>query len=437
MNWEAIYRRKVTDIDTALAGVKSNDRVYVAGGAGVPIKLIDGLMRRASTAAGQPPLRNVEIVHILTFADAPYVAPQYEGIFRHNALFIGHNVRQAVQEGRADFTPVFLYEIPSLFRNGILPIDVALISLTAPDEHGFCSFGVEVGTTRPAAEAARMVIAEVNRQMPRTLGDSFIHASRLDRVVEVDDPLPEAPQGGSSELHMRIGEHIAEMIPDGATLQMGLGNIPDAVLKNLKNHKDLGVHTELFSDGVIDMVEAGVITCARKTFHTDKIVAGFLFGSERLYRFVHNNPMIELHPTDYVNDPFNISRNDSMVAINSTLQVDLTGQVCSDSIGSRFYSGAGGQVDFIRGAARSKGGKPIIALLSTAKEGTISRIVPMLSQGAGVVTTRNDVHYIVTEHGVASLHGKTVRQRAKELINIADPKFRDELASTARELGYL
>jgi acetyl-CoA hydrolase len=218
---------------------------------------------------------------------------------------------------------------------------------------------------------------------------------------------------------------------------MGLGNIPDAVLKNLKNHKDLGVHTELFSDGVIDMVEAGVITCARKTFHADKIVAGFLFGSERLYRFVHNNPMIELHPTDYVNDPFNISRNDSMVAINSTLQVDLTGQVCSDSIGSRFYSGAGGQVDFIRGAARSKGGKPIIALLSTAKEGTISRIVPMLSQGAGVVTTRNDVHYIVTEHGVASLHGKTVRQRAKELINIADPKFRDELASTARELGYL
>jgi acetyl-CoA hydrolase len=435
MNWDSIYRRKVTDAERALAPVKTGDRVYIGSGAGVPIQLIEALIQRAK-APGLAPLRDVEIVHILTFADAPYVAPEYEGIFRHNALFIGPNVRGAVQAGRADFTPVFLSEIPALFRNGALPIDVALISLTPPDEYGFCSFGVEVGTTRPAAESARMVIAEVNRRMPRTLGDSFIHVSRLHHIVEVDYPLPEAPQGGSSELHMRVGHYIAEMIQDGATLQMGVGRIPDAVLKNLRTHKDLGVHTELFSDGIIDMVEAGVITCARKTFHPDKIIAGFLFGSERLYRFVHNNPIIELHPTDYVNDLFNIARNDNMIAINSALQVDLTGQVCADSIGARLYSGAGGQVDFIRGAARSKGGKPIIALLSTAKDGTISRIVSMLSQGSGVVTTRNDVHYVVTEYGVASLHGKTVRQRARELINIAHPDFRDELSRAAGELGY-
>jgi acetyl-CoA hydrolase len=432
MSWNSIYRRKITDVDTALATIQSGNRVYLGGGAGVPVTLVDGLARRA------PELRDVEIVHILTFADAPYVDSKYEGVFRHNALFIGHNVRRAVQGGRADFTPVFLSEIPGLFRdNGPLPTDVALVSLSPPDEHGFCSFGVEVGTTKPAAEAARYIVAEVNQQMPRTLGDSFIHVSRLHQIVEVDYPLPEAPQGGASEAHMQIGQHIAGMIPNGATLQMGIGNIPDAVLQNLGNHRDLGVHTELFSDGVIDMVEAGVITCTRKNFHPGKIVAGFLFGSQRLYQFVHNNPILELHPTDYVNDPFNIAQNDNMVALNATLQVDLTGQVCSDSMGPRLYSGVGGQVDFIRGAARSKGGLPIIGLLSTARKDTISRIVPMLNEGAGVVTTRNDVHYIVTEYGVASLHGKTVRQRARELINIAHPNFRDELTRAAHELSYL
>lgn len=431
MTWNSNYRQKVTDIDTALATVQSGHRVYLGGGAGVPITLVEGLVRRA------PELHNVEMVHILTFAGAPYVAPEYEGIFRHNALFIGSNVRQAVQSGRADYTPIFLAEIPGLFRDGPLPVDVALVSLSPPDEHGFCSFGVEVGTTKPAAEAARYIVAEVNQQMPRTLGDSFIHTSRLTHVVEVDYPLPAAPQGGASEAHLKIGQHIAGMIPNEATLQMGIGSIPDAVLQNLGNHRDLGVHTELFSDGVIEMVERGVITCSRKSFHPGKIVAGFLFGSQRLYQFVHNNPMLELHPTDYVNDPFNIARNDNMVAINATLQVDLTGQVCSDSMGPTLYSGVGGQVDFIRGAARSKGGLPIIGLISTAKNDTISRIVPMLSEGAGVVTTRNDVHYVVTEYGVASLHGKTVRQRAKELINIAHPKFRDELAKAAHELSYL
>ncbi len=431
MNWEAMYRGKVTDADTALTSVQSGNRVYLAGGSGVPKELIGGLIRRASE------IRDVELTHILTFAEAPYVNPQFQGAIRVNALFIGPNVRQAVHAGLADFTPVFLSEIPGLFRHGQLPLDAVLISLSPPDEHGFCSFGVEVGTTKPAAESARIIIAEVNRQMPRTLGDCFIHVSRLHHIVEVDYPLPEAPQGGTTERHLLVGQHIAEMIPDGATLQMGIGSIPDAVLQNLGSHKDLGVHTELFSDGVIDMVEAGVITCARKTFHPGKIISGFLFGSKRLYEFVHNNPIIEMHPTDYVNDPFNIAQNEKMVAINSALQVDLTGQVCADSIGPQIYSGVGGQVDFIRGAARSKDGLPIIAFLSTAKKDSISRIVPLLNKGAGVVTTRNDVHYVVTEYGVASLFGKTIRQRAHELINISHPKFRDELTAAARELEYL
>ncbi|MCB0047140.1 MAG: acetyl-CoA hydrolase/transferase family protein [Caldilineaceae bacterium] len=431
MNWEAIYRRKVADAATALSTIKSGQRLYMGGGSGVPQVLIDALVGRAGE------LRNVEITHILTFADAPYVQPEFSDSFRHNALFIGASVREAVHAGRADFTPIFLSEIPSLFRNGILPIDVALISLSPPDEHGFCSFGVEVGTTKPAAEAARFIIAEINPRMPRTLGDSFIHISRLNAIVEVDYPLPQAPQGGTDEVFLQVGQNIAEMIPDGATLQMGIGSIPDAVLQNLGSHKDLGIHTELFSDGIIEMVENGVITCARKSFHPGKIVAGFLFGSQKLYDFVNNNPLIELHPTDYVNDPFNIARNDNMVAINSALQVDLTGQVCADSIGTCFYSGAGGQVDFIRGATRSKGGLPIIAFTSTARGGTISRIVPTLTQGAGVVTSRNDVHYVVTEYGVASLHGRTVQQRVHELVGVAHPRFREDLMRSARELGYL
>lgn len=430
MNWESIYRRKVTDVKTALSAIESGDSVYVGGGAGAPAFLVDGLIERA------PDLRKVQLIHILTFIDAPYVDEKYEGSFRSNSLFIGNNVRKAVQEGRADFTPIFLSEIPGLFQRKILPIDVALVALSPPDEHGFCSFGVEVGTTKPAAESARIIIAEVNQQMPRTLGDAFIHVSRLTHVVEADHPLPNAPQGGSSPEHMRIGEYIAEMIPDGATLQMGIGSIPDAVLTNLGSHKDLGIHTELFSDGVVSLFEQGIITCSRKNFHVGKMVAGFLFGTQKLYNFVDNNPIVELHPTEYVNDPFNIALNDNMVAINAALQVDLTGQVCADSMGPVLYSGVGGQVDFIRGAARSKNGLPIIALPSTAKGDTISRISPLLPEGSGVTTTRNDVHYIVTEYGVASLYGKTIRQRARELINIAHPKFRDELTQAAQKLGY-
>lgn len=431
MNWVKLYREKVTDAATAVARVQSGDRIYLGGGAGVPQVLVQALVARAGE------LRDVEIVHMLHFGEAPYVAPEYAQSFRHNALFIGSNVREAVQAGRADFTPVFLSEIPRLFRSGALPLDYAFIQLSPPDEHGFCSFGVEVGCTKPAAAAARVVIAEVNRRMPRTLGDSFIHVRNLDLIVEVDYPIPEAPQGGSTSVHRRIGEIIAEMIPDGATLQMGIGSIPDAVLANLTNHRDLGIHTELFSDGVVELVEMGVITGARKTLHPGKVVAGFLFGSQKLYDFVEDNPIIELHPTDYVNDPFIIAQHENMISINSALEVDLTGQVAADSIGPRFYSGVGGQLDFVRGAARARGGKPIIALPATAKGGTISRIVPMLKPGAGVTTTRNDVHYVVTEYGVAELYGKTVRQRARALINVAAPEFREELTRQARELHYL
>jgi acetyl-CoA hydrolase len=431
VNWQEIYRRKVVDVETAVACIESGHSVYIGGGSGAPAVLVDGLCSRA------PHVRDVQLIHILTFIDAPYIDPQYEGSFRSNSLFIGTNVRKAVQQGRADFTPVFLSEIPLLFQRKIVPVDIALVSLSPPDEHGFCSFGVEVGTTKPAAECARIIIAEINRQMPRTLGDSFIHVSRLTHVVEVDYPVPETVQGGSSPVHMRIGELIAEMIPDGATLQMGIGSIPDAVLQNLRGHKDLGIHTELFSDGVVQLFEEGVINCSRKSFHPGKLIAGFLFGSKRLYEFVDNNPFVELHPTDYVNDPFNIALNDNMVAINSALQVDFTGQVCADSIGPVFYSGVGGQVDFIRGAARSKGGLPIIALPSTAKNDEISRIAPVLTEGSGVTTSRNDVHFVATEYGVASLYGKTIRQRTTELINIAHPKFRDELRATAKQMGYL
>jgi 4-hydroxybutyrate CoA-transferase len=430
MTWQKTYQEKATSAAEALAVVQSGSRVYLGGGAGVPVQLIKALVDRA------PDLHDIELTHILTFAEAPYAAERYKGHFRVNALFIGGNVRRAVAGGWADFTPIFLSDIPDLFRNGTLPLDVALIMLSPPDEHGFCSYGVEVGTSKPAAESARIVIAEVNKQMPRTYGDSFIHVSRLDHIVETDYPLPEAPQGGTSPEHVLVGQHIAEMIPDGATLQMGIGSIPDAVLRCLGGHKNLGIHSELFSDGVIDLVEQGVVTCAEKTFHPGKIVAGFLFGSERLYRFVDNNPMIEMQPTHYVNDPFNIARNNKMVAINSAVQIDLTGQVCADSIGTRFYSGAGGQVDFIRGAARSPGGLPIIAFLSTAQGGRVSRIVPTLYEGSGVVTTRNDVQIVVTEYGVAHLRGKSIRERAQTLITIAHPAFRDELAYAARQLRY-
>jgi acetyl-CoA hydrolase len=415
-----------TSAADAVKAVRSGQRVYIGGGCGVPVVLAGELARRA------PELRDVEIIHILTAGTSAWVTPEASSAFRVNSLFIGPNVRDAVQEGRADFTPVFLSEIPRLFREGHLPIDVALIAVSPPDEHGYCSYGVEVGVTKPAVESARVVIAEINPRMPRVWGNSFIHISRIDYCVQVDYPLPEFRQGEPAPLYSRIGRHVADLIEDGATLQMGIGAIPNAVLDYLGDKRDLGVHSEMFSDGIIDLVQRGVITGARKTLLPGKLVAGFVLGTERVYRFIHNNPIIELRTTDFTNDPFTISRNDKMVAINAALQVDLTGQVCADSIGTKFYSGVGGQADFIRGAARSKGGKPIIALPSTALGGTVSRIVSTLEPGAGVTTSRNDVHYIVTEYGVAYLYGKTVRQRAEALIAVAHPDFRAELAAAAR-----
>ena len=431
MNVAELYRGKRTTADEAVKILQSNSRIYLGGGAGVP-----QVLERAMVARSRE-LEAVEVVSVLSFAGSEYLAPEYASSFRLRGLFLGANARTAVSEGRADYTPIFLSEIPALFRDGTLPLDVALIQVSSPDEHGFCSFGCEVGCTQPAALAARKIIAEVNAQMPRVLGNSFIHISKLDRLVETDYALPEAPQGGFTDVHNTIGQLIAGLIPDGATLQLGIGSIPDAVLFHLKDKRDLGIHSELFSDGVIDLFERGVITGEKKTLHPGKIIAGFLFGSQALYKFVNDNASIELHPTDYVNDPFIIAQNENMIAINSAIEVDLTGQVCADSIGSRFYSGIGGQVDFVRGAARARGGKPIIALPSTAKEGQESRIVPQLRPGAGVVTSRGDVHYVVTEFGIASLHGKGIRDRACELIRIAHPKFRADLERYAHAQRWI
>ncbi len=431
--WMGAFRDKVVTPEQAAAAIKSGQRVFLSGNCSVPQRVLAALVAHAQD------LHDVEIAQVLTIGNADYVAPEMAGHLRVNTLFISDNVRHAVNDGRADFTPCFLSEIPSLFKDNHLSLDVALIHVSPPDEHGFCSFGVEVGVTKTAAQTADVVIAEVNPHMPRTLGDAFIHVSKLDYIVPVDYELPEMPMGATNDLARQIAEHIAGLIPDGATLQTGIGAIPDAVLHQLMNHKHLGVHTELFSDGVIDLVNRGVIDGEKKSLHPGKIIAGFMLGTKRLYEFVDDNPIVELHPSEYVNDPFVIAQNDRMVAINSAIEVDLTGQVCSDSIGTRLYSGVGGQVDFVYGASRSKGGVPIIALPSTAmiRSEKVSKIVPTLKLGAGVVTTRNHVHYVVTEYGVADLYAKTIRQRARALIDVAAPEFRAELEQKAIELKYL
>ncbi len=431
-SWTKIFQEHTTTPEQAVRAIKTGQRAFLTGNCSVPQKVMKALVEYA------PQLHNVEIVQVLTVGDAAYVEPGMELHLRVNTLFISDNVRAAVNAGRADFTPMFLSEIPLAFKK-TLPLDVALIQVSPPDEHGYCSFGVEVGVTKTAAQCAKIVIAEVNQQMPRTLGDSFIHVSKLDYIIPVDYKLPEVRMGSTSEIAATIAKHIAGLIPDGATLQTGIGAIPDAVLHELTHHKDLGIHTELFADGIIDLVERGVINGERKSLHTGKIVAGFMLGTQRLYDFVDDNPIIELHPSEYVNDPFVIAQNDRMVAINSAIEVDLTGQVCADSIGPRLYSGVGGQVDFTYGASRSDGGLPIIALPSSAmiKGQNMSKIVSLLKHGAGVVTTRNHVRFIVTEYGVAELYGKTIRQRARALINVAHPEFHEELEKQARELRYL
>ena len=431
------YNKKVVSAEEAVKVIIPGDRIILQGGCGVPFALVNAMVQRKDE------LHDVEIVHILTVGELPYLRPEMEGHFRHNAYFMGANSRKSVNEGRADFTPIYLYEYPLLFTLGIIPLDVAFIHVSPPDEHGFCSYGVDVGPIKNPADRAKTIIAQVNSKMPRTLGDSFIHINKINYIVEVDDAIRELPQVEENlppeieEIYKNIGYHISELIENGSTLQMGIGAIPDSVLNFLYNKKALGIHSEMFSDGIIGLVEAGIITNERKSIHKGKIICGFVLGTKKLFDFIDNNPLIEFHPQEYVNDPFVIAKNDKMVAINSAIEIDITGQVCSDSIGTRLYSGFGGQVDFIRGAAHSNGGKPIIALPSTTKDGKTSKIVTQLKPGAGVITNRADVHYVVTEYGVAQLFGKSIRQRVKELINIAHPHFRDELQKYARDNRYI
>jgi acyl-CoA hydrolase len=376
-------------------------------------------------------LRVEEIVQLHTEGDAPYAAPECARSFRVNSVFVGPNLRSAVQEGRADYLPVFLSEVPKLFRSGILPLDVALVQVSPPDRHGFCSLGVSVDASRAAVQTAKTVIAQVNRRMPRTHGDGLIHVDDIDFAVEADDEIPEVHAPPLGDVDRAVGHHCAELVEDGATLQIGIGTIPDATLAALAGHYRLGIHTEMLSEGVVDLVEKGVVTGEMKRVHPGKIVAGFALGTRRLYDFMDDNPLVQMLDIGYVNDPEVIRRNPRVTAINSALEVDITGQVCADSIGERLYSGVGGQMDFIRAAALSDGGKPIIALPSMTSSGR-SRIVSQLQPGAGVVTTRAHVHFVVTEHGIADLFGKNLRQRAEALIAVADPSHRDALSAEAR-----
>ena len=427
MPWVDDYKKKLVTAEEAVAEINTHNRVYISGNAATPYVLVKALASRKDELEG------VELVHVLLLGEDPLARPGMEGHFRHNSLFVGPADRKAINEGRADYIPIFLHQIPNLFYSGQMLLDVAVLHLSLPDEHGFMSYGVEVLASKAAAETAKIVIAQVNEKMPRVLGDSFIHVSRIHKIIEVSEDLPQLEKKPFSEVERKIGHFIAELIEDGSTLQLGIGGIPDAVLSALKGRQDLGIHTEMVSDGVMEAIEDGIITGAKKTFHPYKVILTFILGSNKLYKFANNNPTFEAHPVDYVNHPFNVSQNETMVAINSAVEVDITGQVCSDSIGTYIYSGFGGQVDFIRGAAHSKKGLPIIALPSTAKKGEISRIVPFLKRGAGVVTTRGDVMYVVTEYGVAYLHGKNLKERTEALINIAHPNFKDDLIKEAKD----
>lgn len=410
--------------DEAVKIIKSGERIYIHSVAAAPQELIRAMTERA------PELRDVEIVQLHTEGEAPYAQPEYKDSFFINTVFVGANVRRAVNEGQGDYIPVFLSEVPGLFRNNILPLDVALVQVSPPDKHGFCSLGTSVDASRAAVQTAKKVVAQINPQMPRTHGDGMVHISCFDAMIEHDVPLPEHVVGELSEAEHKIGQYCAELIEDGATLQMGIGAIPNAVLQALTDHKDLGIHTEMFSDGVIDLVKNGVINNRLKKKHPGKIVSSFLMGSKKLYDFVDDNPQVAMLDVAYVNDTSVIRKNPKVTAINSAIEVDITGQIGADSIGTYHYSGVGGQMDFIRGASLSDGGKPIIALSSTTAKG-ISKIVPFLKQGAGVVTTRAHVNYVVTEYGVANLYGKNLQQRAKALIEIAHPDHREVLSQHA------
>ncbi len=417
---------RVVSAAEAVASVRSGDQVYVQCAAATPSVLLDALVARASE------LRDVGIVHLHIEGPAPHLAPEMAGHFRHRALFIGPNARAAVNEGRADFVPVFLSDVPHLFDSGSIPLDVVLVNATPPDAHGFCSLGTSVEAMHAAVRAATTVIVQFNRSMPRTLGESFIHVDDIDFAVEVDQPPYAHSTGPIGEVERRIGEHVAELVPDGATLQLGIGAIPAATALALTDKRDLGIHTEMFTDAVVDLVEAGVVTGIRKDRNRGKIVTAFLMGTQRLYDFVDDNPMVEMRSVDFTNDTHVIRSFRRMVAINSAIEVDLTGQVVADSIGHRLYSGVGGQMDFIRGAALAPEGRAIIALPSTAADGTVSRITATLHEGAGVVTTRAHVRTVVTEWGVADLFGRSLRERAQALIGIAHPDLREDLRADAR-----
>ena len=416
--------------EEALRFVRSDHNVYIHASAAAPQVLIDAMVNAA------PRLKNVKIFHLHTDCVADYANPEYEGIFEVNSLFIGPNVRKATWDGRANFIPVFLSDVPHLFRSGTIPLDVALIQVSPPDKHGYCSMGTSVEASRAAMQMATKVIAQVNKFMPRTHGDGLIHYSEIDAMVDGNFPLPEVILPEPNEVEHQIGQHVADLIEDGSTLQMGIGTIPNSVLAKLTRHKDLGVHTEMFSDGVIPLVESGVINNRLKAVHPGKIVSGFVFGSKKLYDFIDDNPLVNMLDIAYVNDVRTIRKNPQVVAINSAIEVDITGQVCADSIGSRFYSGVGGQMDFIRGASLSKGGKPIIALASQTNKGE-SKIVPFLKPGAGVVTTRAHVQYVVTEYGVAQLYGKPIKRRIRDMIDIAHPDHRAWLEEKAFEIFRL
>lgn len=430
MAWQAEYQKKLMTADAAVRAVESNMRVYVHANAAFPQVLLEALTRRSGH------LRNVEVMHVLGVGEAYYNRPEFAESFRHNALFIGSNMREAMQDGRADYIPVHLSEIEDLFLNRRVELDVALLQVSTPDHHGFCSLGVSVETTLTAARCARIRVAQVNDQMPRTFGNTFMHVSEFDAIVECSHPLPELPPEHASEEHRLIGQRVATLIDDGACVQVGIGGLPNAILPYLSDHKHLGIHTETLTESAIPLIEKGVITGSRKQINRNKIVLGFAMGTRDWYKYVDDNPLFEFQPNSYTNNPFIIAQNDNVVAINSAVEIDISGQAVSDSVGTRFVSGFGGQLDFMRGAARSRGGKPVIAITSTARDGTVSRIVSQIKGGAGVVTTRADMHYVVTEYGVAYLHGKNVRQRAEALIEIAHPKFREELSERLRETGW-
>jgi 4-hydroxybutyrate CoA-transferase len=427
-DWRNVYEQKKTTAEAALGVLQSGHRVFIHMGAGAPQALIEAMCQRVML------LRGVEILHCINLGPAPYCEPEFASHCRHNALFIAANTRSAVQAGRADSIPVFLHEVESLFTNGTLPLDVALIQVSPADCSGHMSLGVAVDISLSAARSARHVIAQVNPRVPRTFGDTFLTAPDVEAIVEEERPLPEFHQGKTTQTHIEVARHVAALIPDEATLQMGVGGIPDAVLAQLKDRRDLGVHTEMFSDGLIALIECGAITNAKKTLHPNKVVAAFAMGSRALYEYIHDNPIFEFLPNQYVNSPAVIASNRRMVAVNSALEIDLSGQVCADSIGSLPFSGIGGQVDFVRGAAHAPEGIAVIALPSTAKDGAVSRIVPRLKPGAGVVTSRGDVRWVATEFGAVNLFGRSLRQRAELLISLAHPSFRSELEHESAKL---